>query len=224
MNLWIDREKLETVIVKNKDYIGVKISIESIISIVSCINSALVSTLNTIRAAFAILAVLSVILLIKNISLLLHKKIDYKALLKEIEELNLNRRKYTLVALEHDSKYLLYYDEGNKCYFFPNFKTKEKNNIENVEQELSEMLNSKSILKCNPVGTQFQELYSYEHNEKRSYEHQVYKSSVKDKNDISLKNKAYKWMSIAEMEADKTIMERNGNVVELVKECLKGQA
>lgn len=223
MNLWIDREQLEKVILENKDYIGSKISIESIISIVSCINSAFTSMTIMIRIAFAVLAVISTMLLVKNIFLLIHKKSDYKVLIKEIEDLNLNRKRYTLVALEYDSKFLLYYDEGNKCYFFPNFKTRDKDNIKYVEQELSSMLNLKCILKCEPIGTQFQELYSYEHNEYRSYEHQIYRTIIKNKNSISF-DKAYKWMSIPEMEADKTIMERNGSVVELVKECLKGQA
>ena len=136
----------------------------------------------------------------------------------------MNRKKYTLVALRHDSKFLLYYDEGNKCYFFPNFEKKDKDNIRHVEQELSAMLNSRSILKCESMGTHLQELYSYDHNEMRSYEHQIYKTDIKNKRDISLKGEVYKWMSIPEMEADKTIMERNGSVVELVKECLKGQA
>lgn len=223
MNLWIDREQLEKVILENKDYICSKISIESIISIVSCINSAFTSMSIMIRIAFASLAVISTILLVKNIFLLMHKKLDYKVLIKEIEDLNLNRKRYTLVALEHDSKFLLYYDEGNKCYFFPNYKTRDKDNIRYVEQELSLMLNLKYTLKCEPIGTQFQELYSYEHNELRSYEHQVYKSVIKNPNSISF-DKSYKWMSIPEMEADKTIMDRNGSVVELVKECLKGQA
>ena len=73
------------------------------------------------------------------------------------------------------------------------------------------------------AGDKVNEWQKQLNNEMRSYEHQVYKAFVKDQSGISLNGKICKWMSISEMEADKTIMEINGNVVELVKECLKGQ-
>ena len=221
--MWINRDRLEKLVIENKDYIGVKISLESIISVVSCISSTFTSETIVIKIIFIVLTVLSVALLVKNICLLTRKRLGYKILIKEIDGLNLNRRRYTLVALECNSKYLLCYDEGNKCYFSPNFKTQEKDNVNYVERELSAAFGLQETISCEPAGTQHQELYSYEHNEMRSYEHQVYKAFVKDQSGISLNGKACKWMSIPEMEADKTIMERNGNVVELVKECLKGQ-
>lgn len=212
MKILISREQLELLLEKKRDFIGKKITIDTIIAGISFLISVWTANYETIwiipgivfKTIFCVIGIVYMIKIIYDI-------IDFKN-----------------SALGIKTKYLTYYDERWDCKLFPNLKTADKDNETFIISNLSNDLGiPKKEIKCKYISSRVQEKYSVSHNENRVYNHRLYEVEFKNipkimnKNDFSINSRHYYWMTISEMEKDDNIMKKNMEVVDFVKECEK---
>lgn len=142
--------------------------------------------------------------------------------------MNKTEREYSIVAIrdtfrESPDRFLVYYDEGWKCWFFPNYPTKEKENEKQIAEKLGKELEIENCVTFIRKGDWTNEKYSTEHEERRTYHHTLYEVVIynisKDEQcDTFVKNgKQYRWMTLDEMAQDADIQEKNMDVVEKIK-------
>lgn len=155
---------------------------------------------------------------------------NYTKLMKDIEDLDMIQHKHSLIVIKRNknqkaSKFLLYYDEEWDCKLFLNCKTADRNNEQNIISRIAEDFNIDArTINCHYVVSRVQEKYSVSHNEDRVYQHRLYEVSFEKmpelalKEDFVLNNRHYYWMSIADMEKDENIIQKNLEVVDFVKE------
>lgn len=152
-------------------------------------------------------------------------KYGHKALYKDIAALNEIEHPFSLVAIkdtfrEYSNRFLLRYDERWGCWLFFSYRTVEHDEA-NIKQRLSLELRT-TISDVEYVTTQIQRKYSYSDKCNKTYTHTVYSAIIGEFNNILKQNSfeidgtRFRWMTIADMMRDSTIMERNKEVVELI--------
>ncbi|MCR5703703.1 MAG: hypothetical protein K6G85_03695, partial [Eubacterium sp.] len=157
MNILLDETKLENLLLKRKEHIGNNsILWTEILAVISYTVSLFcsdfhdtfglqASTLQTIANGIAIvfLFVLAV-QIIKQI----RNKYNFEILYEDIMNMNQIKHYFSLVAIKDDyeqypNRFLVYYDQSWKCWFFPNFRTKEEDNEKFIVSKLSNYLHIK---------------------------------------------------------------------------------
>ena len=119
-----------------------------------------------------------------------------------------------------DNRYLQVYDERWGCWLFPYYRST-KNNLANLDQKISEQLHL-DISTSYVTHTKHCK-YSVSDEVYKIYHHKLYQAlleglpeNMKD-DEFELEERKYKWMSIAEMEKNPDIMEKNDDIVAFVK-------
>ncbi|MDO4647761.1 MAG: hypothetical protein Q4B26_03850 [Eubacteriales bacterium] len=135
---------------------------------------------------------------------------------------------FSIIAIGEDTnrnRFLLYFDTAWDCWFFPNFKTIEHENERNIMRKLSELLKmSYENIHLHFVANRIHEKYSERDHIDKLYRHSLYSCRIKliptvmQEHEFIIENQRYRWMTIADMERDETIMAKNKDVVEFVKE------
>lgn len=151
---------------------------------------------------------------------------------KDIQGLNEITHPFSLVAImdtfhEHPNKFLVYYDRKWKCKFLLNYKTAAEHDEASIcarlAQELQINLEDITIGKC---AERIQKKFNPNEEIEKTYLHTLYNVKIanfpeKYKQSIfEVDGKSFYWMSISEMEQDKDILEKNMDVLSLVKECI----
>ena len=241
MKLYIDDKELKLLMEEKRDLIGTKIQWDALISAISFIISVATATYGDflfftridIKTVFLII---SIVYFVKVLYECIHAKLhkyDHKDLTSDIEKLNTIQHNHSLVAIKdtfntNPSRYLTYYDENWECKLFLNFKTVEKDNENNLIENLSSNLSvDRKTIQCEIKGNQIDEKYSVSHQEMRTYNHRLYEVSISNfpedmRNDnFTLNGKHYYWMSIDDMREDKEIRKKNLEIVEFVYSHIK---
>lgn len=233
VEILINEMQLENLLLKKKNYIGRRNGPEEIIISITFLLPLLGASFEDFYIipgiVLKILCILvSIFLFAKGVSST-KDKYGIKQLQEEIIQLNCIHHRFSLVAIkdtfdEYPNKFLLYYDRDWRCNFFPNYHTTD-NNVEDIINKLSNELKiPKDNIKLEYKTMRIQEKFSERHKEKRVYEHILFNAKISDfpenlKDDkFEIDGKRYCWMSIAEMENDFEIKQRNMDVVSLVKE------
>ena len=148
----------------------------------------------------------------------------------DIENLNEIFHRFSLIAIKDDfeefsNKFLLYYDEIWKCWFFFSFSTTDYDNEENIIQRLSNKLKvNRDSISLKYITTRIQPKFSERDKVQKVYQHSLYRGKILDFpsdmlcNEFEIDGTRYKWWTIEEMEQDLEIMEKNKDVVSFVKE------
>lgn len=242
MNLLLDETKLKLLLTEKRDYIGTTYDILGVtIPIVTYIVSLFCSDFHdtvfleasTIRIVAYLLAGIYVCDLLRRIVASFKRKYNYELLYEDIRKMNEIKHYFSLVAIkdeyeEFSNRFLLYYDQAWKCWFFPNFKTKEEGNESFIIGKLSNALHIKEgKITLESVAEKVQPKFSRRDQIEKVYNHKLYRSVISEfpkeiqKDRFSIDQTQYRWMTIAEMEADENINEINGDVVSFVKETIK---
>jgi hypothetical protein len=241
MKILISREQLELLLEKKRDFIGKKITIDTIIAGISFLISVWTANYETIwsipgivfKTIFCVIGIVYMIKIIYDIIDFKNNNYTHTDLLRDIEGLDMIQHNHSLIIIKNNApgiktKYLTYYDERWDCKLFPNLKTADKDNEAFIISNLSNDLGiPKKEIKCKYISSRVQEKYSVSHNENRVYNHRLYEVEFKNipkimnKNDFSINSRHYYWMTISEMEKDDNIMKKNMEVVDFVKECEK---
>lgn len=128
------------------------------------------------------------------------------------------------------NKYLLYYDSGWDCWFFPNRHSTP--NIQDDKRDLGNFLNVEFKIPMQDCeltmrGTEESTKYSTAHDEERHYLYRIYLGDVQTlpehwalDGEFEVGGHRCKWMTIAEMLADERIHDVNYDVVTAVRDDL----
>lgn len=244
MNLLINRKKLELLLEKNKEKIG-----HDNIQGIETLFSGITFGISTIFASYTSIGIFSDFL-IKQICVILSvgfslwgiymitKSLKTKygptELLNDIENLNEITHPFSIVAIKDTfnkfpNNFLLYYDTRWDCKFFIYYRTQATSNEVN-EENICTRLSNELKIKKDRISVEYrsvkiQRKFSVSDQKYKCYEHQVYyvkipfNSTIKNR-DFIIDGKHYYWMSIAEMEQDPNIIEKNLDVVNLISESI----
>ncbi len=128
------------------------------------------------------------------------------------------------------NQYLLYYDTGWDCWFFPNRRSTP--DVSDDERDLLNYLNAEFKIPVQDCaldmhGTEESTKYSTEHDEERHYLYRIYAGDVQSlpelwslEGEFTVGGHRCKWMTISEMLADSRIKEVNYDVVTAVRDNL----
>ena len=240
MRLLIDKTDLELLLEKKREYIGKKVTIDTIIAGVSFLLSAFTASYNDIlgisgivlKTIFCVIGMAYIIKIIFDIIDMYKNKYDHNILAQDIISLNKIQHNHSLIAIKdtfdnESQRFLVYDDERWDCKLFLNYKTSDYDNEAYVTENISADLGiAKRNISCKYITSKVQEKYSVSHNENRIYNHRLYEVTIHKfpeimkKADFVVNGKHYYWMTIEEMEKDKRIMSVNMDVVDFVKENL----
>lgn len=245
MRLLIDKNELELLLEKKRDFIGNKVTFDTVIAGVSFLLSVLTASYSDViggqkiviqgivlKTFFCTVGVVYVLKIIVDIIKRYRNKYDHIVLKNEIENLNMIQHDHSLVILcnsesSSEKEYLVYYDERWDCKLFLNYKTQERNNESYISDKISADLQvGKDKINLRYITSRVQEKYSVSHDEKRTYNHRLYELQISDwtakkQKDFVINGKHYYWMPISKMETDKNIAKKNLEVVDFVKESLR---
>jgi hypothetical protein len=240
--IYLDSDKLKLILTEHKDEIGKtpKAGIEKIITAVAFwIPMALAdfSKWQTIGTFVQIILILfGIALMFYGVYEVIKARrvpFDKDSLYSEIEEANLIKEHPHSIVLVKDTfqsnanRFLVYYDARWNCKLFLNYATitsdisEDKGNIaKHLQMELKLPEGS---LEGAFAFEKVHEKYSVSAKENRCYRHRFYQFCIKEfaenitKDSFEIDGKKFYWMSIAEMENDKRIMEANSDIVGMVK-------
>lgn len=239
MKMLLDKIKLRLLLEKRRDHIknkveGIDILITALIYVVSLLccefktvlglDKMVIQTLAWVLA-FAII-VYGVYKMIKS----LKNRYNHEMLFGEIENLDEVLHKFSIVAIKdsfekYANRFLLYYDDNWKCWFFFSFHTADYQNEESVIHRLSNKLKiDAKAISLAYVSDRIQPKFSEKDQVNKVYYHTLYVGTISKFSDV-LKQKEfeldgirYRWFTIEEMESDEVIMNKNKDVVSFVKE------
>lgn len=150
MKILISREQLELLLEKKRDFIGKKITIDTIIAGISFLISVWTATYETIwiipgivfKTIFCVIGIVYMIKIIYDIIDFKNNNYTHTDLLRDIEGLDMIQHNHSLIIIKNSApgiktKYLTYYDERWDCKLFPNLKTADKDNESFIISNLS---------------------------------------------------------------------------------------
>lgn len=143
----------------------------------------------------------------------------------------MEKHPHSIILIKDDynknaNRFLVYDDPRWQCRLFLNYHTLDQGddnaNISNIQKHLNLDLKVTSEPGC----FLFEELhskYSVSAKKNKYYIHRFYRFHISGnellkQDTFVIDGRTYHWMSIAEMEQDKNIMEKNGDIVGFVKQ------
>lgn len=240
MRLLIDNKDLELLLEKKRDFIGKKVTVDTIVAGVSFLLSVFTANYEKIweipgivlKTIFCMIGIVYCVKILYDVIDVYNNKYTHENLRKDIEKLDLIQHNHSLVLIRNTfdaeiKKFLVYYDENWDCKLFLNYKTVEKNNeaiiVDNIAADLGI---DKIMVHCNYISSRVHEKYSVSHQENRVYNHRLYEAHISSfpdrmkKDNFIHNNKHYYWMTMEEMEKDENIIKKNVDVLDFVKEYI----
>ena len=168
------------------------------------------------------------------IKIIISRKHSYShdVLYNEIENLDEILHRFSLVAIkdtfnEFPNRFLVYYEESWRCWFFFSFPTVKLYNEESVTQRLSNKLKiGTDSISLTRICGRIQPKHSRKDDVNKVYQHTLYYAEISNfpsnlrEDEFTIDGIDYKWMTLEEMENDPVIREINGDVVTFVKEVI----
>lgn len=157
-------------------------------------------------------------------------KYGHERLFADIKDLDRTEHRHSLVALKDTftavpSRYLLYYDEKWKCWFFFSYRTAQNDDYGHVRKALSEQLGvPEKLVKVTWVADRVQTKQSP--TGEKTYAHKLYSAKLTSFPEdlkavaFTLNGTKYCWMTPQEMEKNPEIRKKNLDVVHFVEESL----
>ena len=140
-------------------------------------------------------------------------------------------KEYCLILIprmiDNNEEYLLYYDDEWNCWFLPNYKV----TLNVLTNDLCNKISKQLGVTCDGVSLEYvnegvQRKFSEVEGKENTYKHYLYLANIKNlpkifgEKEFEFRDTKYKWMSLYEMENDKSIESKNGEVINFVKESL----
>lgn len=243
--IYLETDRLKLILSEHKDEIG-KRAINGIEKIIAAIAFWIPMAISDFSKWKTIGSIIQIILVISGIVYTCYaiyytfcaikNPFNKDRLYEEIEEENLMKEHpHSIVLIKdtfhsNDNRFLLYYDARWNCRLFLNYATITSDyelDMENIVRHLQmELKVSKNNLDGAFAFEKVHEKYSVSAKENRCYCHRFYQFLIKqfdekiEQDSFEIDGKKFYWMSIAEMEQDKRIMEVNSDIVSMVKKAV----
>lgn len=242
--IYLETDRLKLILSEHKDEIGKRVidGIEKIIAAIAFWIPMVISDFSKWKTTGLIVQVILVILGIAYTCYAVYYTIcavknpfNKDRLYEEIEEENLMKEHpHSIVLIKdtfhsNDNRFLVYYDARWDCRLFLNYATI-TSDLELDQQNIAKHLQMElKVSQDNLEGAfafeKVHEKYSVSAKENRCYRHRFYQFLIKqfdekiEQDSFEIDGKKFYWMSIAEMEQDKRIMEVNSDIVSMVKKA-----
>lgn len=229
MQILIEKLKIKLLLEQKRDYIGgfVANSLSFCLAVASLAYT--LYTKQTIQGfidwCLVAICVLTGALGCKMLYRDVFRNYTHKQLYDDIVKLNVITHPFSLIIIRNEfekrpNKFLLRYDNRWNCWLLPYYKTT-SDNVEHLRQCLSVDLNvdANVIIQKERKIT---EKHSPTDNKNKVYDHTFYYvpavlNRCHRQDEFVMGNLRYKWFSLADMQADKTIMKMNGDVVDVLR-------
>lgn len=234
--LLLDVTDVKYILEQNRDYIGRRFlfGFDSLIASIGFLVTISFSNFkgyNWLKYPLGIISIFYLIWGLHNMYIYYKSNHFNKDILyKQLEDINLmEKHEHSIILIKDEfnrnpNRFLVYQDSRWNCKLFINFHTQgnENENIKNIKKHIEAELKTKSI-NCVYLFDKLHPKFSVSEKRDKYYHHKFYRLSVLTNSDIqkdsfSIDGKTYYWMSIAQMEEDKNIMEKNSDIVAFVKE------
>lgn len=234
MKLYVDSTELELLLESKRSYIGAQQSgytciVDALLLFFSSYTTSIDGPRTweiVIKTIFCVIACANIALAAQQIYQSAAHNYTKDMLLRDIEALNMNERRSSIIAIKNPTnprKYLVYYDPQWEFLLFPNGATRDYEN----ERSLCEALARDLSMPIESIDVQFissgtEIKYATAHKEERSYEYYFYAGVVHgiDANDFTVDGRAYRWMTIEELLADPNTNAHNRYIVERIgRDC-----
>lgn len=236
-NILLDEEQLNYVLKSNAGKIGNQNGWEPFITAFIFLISSLLADYQswwifsptvfkgTVLSIAGILMVRGIYLAYKD------RKYTYRDLYMEIKNQNKIAHPFSIIAIKDEfqkypGRFLLYYDNRWKCWLFLNYHTQEpvSENEKNIKERLSQELQvEEREIQIDYKDTILHKKFSYSDQCEKWYEHIIYQVHIanfpemEQNNSFEINGRRYYWMSLAEMERNQMIMEKNSDIISYVK-------
>lgn len=239
-NLLLDAEQLNYLLKSNADKIGNQNGWEPFItaflffvsSLFASYPSWLIFSANTVEVFVLSIAC---ILMIRGLYLACKdKKYTYKDLYMEIKNQNKIKHPFSIIVIKDEFQtypdhFLVYYDSRWKCRLFPNYHTAE--NLSQNEAIVKEALSRDLHLHTSNIQIDYKDTilhkkFSHSDQCEKWYEHTIYQAHISNfpaaeqSPCFQINGRQFYWMSLADMERDQTIQEKNGDIVSFIKKLI----
>lgn len=237
MKIMVDENELNLLLEKKRNYIGKKVTIDSILSSISFLISVIFATYEDFLGLpgkfWKYFGCMLGLFFAGKVSwdFCRSKKYNYthEDLSRDINELNKIEHRHTIVVIkdtfnEFPNRYLVYYDGRWDCKLFINYKTNDKNNEEFIKGHISSDFKVPvENISLKYVTQQTHEKFSVSNNRMKTYEHIFYLAEISDmpnlimQDTFELDGKMYYWETMHDLEKDTNIMKKNADVLGMVK-------
>lgn len=233
--LLLNENDIKLILEENREFIGNNklFGFDSLIAGVGFILTVAFSDFNAKWMKYALL-ILGIVYLIwggKNIIHSYRHKFDKDILYQKLEGVNhMEQHQHSIILIKdsfknNPNRFLVYQDARWGCKLFINYHTTPDDNvnIENIERHIKSELKTETD-SCVFLFEKLHTKFSASSGKEKCYMHKFYELNLKPSKTIrqdhfTIDGKAFFWMSIAEMENDKNIMEKNSDIVRFVKEA-----
>ena len=156
----------------------------------------------------------------------------YKELYKNIEKMDIIESRHSIVVIKDtynkfSNRYLVYDDLRWNCLLFLNYK-KVSDRKEEVEKSIKEHISRDlkiniADMEVKEVTSEIQRKYSEPDKVEKNYFHTYYSAEIKEfpeklkADSFEIDGRKYYWMTINELEQDKEVIEKNSDVLGVVK-------
>ena len=232
MVLRMDEAQLRAVLYQHKEHIGVGPVFNGVVSLIEgvfYIPAALTSGLGPIGQT--LLLVFSGIFIAYggwSTYIAVRHRYDADSLYEDIKHMDRTEVRSSIIAIRNrNNQYLIYYDEGWACDFFPNHATAspETNEARSAEYLQHNFGLPEATCPLDLVAEGSEAKPSTEHgNELRYYEYKLYRATVTEMPDgwdapeFLTQGKRCKWLTLDEMMADQRTNGINHYVISLVRD------
>lgn len=236
-NILLDEEKLNYLLKSNAARIGNQNGWEPFITAFIFFISSLYAGYQpwwiiSAKLFKGIVLLISIILMVRGVFLVYRdKKYTYKDLYMEIKNQNQIKHPFSIIAIKDEFQkypghFLVYYDNRWKCWLFPNYHTQE--NISDNEIRIKEGLSQELHIDVSDIQIDYKDTilhkkFSHSDQCEKWYEHIIYQAHISNfpkteqSSNFEINGRQFCWMSLAELERDQTIMEKNSDIVSFVK-------
>ncbi len=233
----VDEEKLNLLLDSKKQFIGNKVTWDSVLSSVSFLVSVVFASYDEtfgsfgafFKYTFVVLGIFFTCKTLKDVYDSKKNNYSFEDLLNDINKLNEIQHNHSIVIIkntydEFPNKYLVYNDAKWNCLLFPNYKDNE-NNLEFIAEHLS---NELKISKENIFLKYVDQYISYKMSEKdkeyKVYNHRFFVANISEfpaymkDNGFVADDKEYSWKTMNELEQDENIAKKNSDIIGHIKE------
>lgn len=237
MKIMLDERNLNVLLSDKKELIGKTVSIDSVLSALSFLISVFFASYEnrfgisgTIWKLF--FCGLGAAFTLKVLwDLYKSKKFNYthKNLMEDISKLNKIEHRHSIVVIKDtfnkfSNRYLVYDDKRWGCKFFINYATNPKDNEKFIKNHLSSDLKVQvDTIDIKYVTEQTNEKFSVSNNRPKTYTHTFYLVKIDNmpeeikKDSFEIDSKKYYWKNITDLENDSDVIEKNSDVLNVVK-------
>lgn len=233
----VDEEKLNLLLDSKKQFIGNKVTLDSVLSSVSFLISVIFANYENVlfisgqifKMFFVALGLFFTYRTIKDVYDSKKNNYNFEDLLKDINKLNEIKHNHSIVVIkdtynQFPNRYLVYDDTKWNCLLFPNYKDNE-NNIEFLTSHLSnEFQIEKEKISLKYIDQHISYKLSEKDKEYKVYNHKFYIAEVSEfpaymqKDEFEVDGRKYYWKSLNELEQDENVVKKNNDILSHIKE------